>query len=237
MCADARAAMDAWRSGLGAGVRPSPEDGGHVPLNQHPAFWAVRQHPPLYELFRDLLGTPFLWVTVDEGLHDPAGGRCGEHLDCRLGWQIDPRIEGRHLRGMILLSDARTDPGAFRCVPHIFRNPGPWWSIHGVEPIEAARIRDDEVLSVMGDVGSLVLWDARLPTGRGENATHEDRYGMHVTMDREGDEARRCERVRNFEQGLPPAWDRALPGQPPPGSFARPELTELGECLLGLEAW
>lgn len=237
LCAAARTAIDEWRACRSHDTAADPEDGGRVPLNQHPAFWAVREHPPLYDLFRSLLGTPFLWVTVDEGLHDRAGGRCGEDLDCRLGWRIDPRAEGHHLRGMVLLSDARTDPGAFRCVPHIFRNPRPWWSIHGVEPIASSRIRDDEVLSVMGDAGSLVLWDARLPSGRGENATRQDRYGMHVAMDREGDDARRRERLRNFEDGLPPAWDRQLPGQPAPGSFAHARLSDLGARLLGRKPW
>lgn len=237
LCADARAAIDDWRAEHGPTDGPAQMDGGRVPVNQHPALWAVRQHPPVYELFRSLLGTPFLWVTVDEGLHDRAGSRCCEDLDCRIGWRIDPREAGHHLRGMILLSDARTDPGAFRCIPHIYRNPQPWWSIHGVEPIDSERIREDQVVSVMGDVGSLILWDARLPSGRGENATTEDRYGMHLAMDREGDDARRRERVRNFEEGLPPAWDRSLPGQPAPGSFGQARLTDLGACLLGRDAW
>lgn len=237
LCADARDAIDDWRARQGPRRPQAPEDGGQVPLNQHPAFWAVRQHPPLYDLFRGLLGTPFLWVTVDGGVHDPAGVRCSEDLDCRLGWRIDPRRKGRHLRGMVLLSDARTDPGAFRCIPHIFRNPEPWWAIHGVEPIAPARIREEEMLSIMGNAGSLVLWDARLPSGRGENATLEDRYGMHLAMDREGDDARRRERVRNFEEGLPPVWDRDLPGQPAPDSFIRADLTKLGARLLGRDAW
>ena len=215
----------------------SETDAGRVPPNQHPAFWAVRQYPPLYELFRGLLGTPFLWVTVDEGVHDPAGAPGRHDGDWSLGWRFDPRSDGRHLQGMVLLSDARSDPGAFRCVPHIYRNPGPWCSIHGVGPIAASRIREEEVLSVRGAAGSLVIWDARLPCGRSPNETGADRYGMFVTMHREADEARRRERVHNFDDGLPPAWDRAMPGQPAPESFARPVLTELGERLLGRENW
>jgi hypothetical protein len=233
LCARARRAIDDWRAATGA------SDGARtvqVPLNQHPAFWEIRQHPPVYALFRALLGTPFLWVTVDAGLHEAASAPASE-LDPPFGWEMDPRLPGRHLRGLVLLSDAGGDTGVFRCIPHIFRNPEPWWSIYGIEPIPAARIRDDQVHSVRAGAGSLVIWDARLPTGRAANRTVADRYGLLLTMDLEGDEARRAERLRNFEEGRPPAWARTLPGQQRPGALPRAELTDLGDRLLGRTPW
>ena len=231
LCLRARDAIDAWRAQACDGTHT-----GQVPLNQHAAFWEIRQHPPVYALFRALLGTPFLWVTVDVGLHEPADAPTSAH-DRPFGWDVDPRLQARHLRGLVMLSDSRADPGTFRCIPHIFRNPDPWWSIYGIEPIPAARIREDQVHTVKAGIGSLVVWDARLPTGRGANHSSRDRYGLMLTMDLEGDEARRAERLRNFEEGRPPAWARALPGQPRPGALPRPELTELGDRLLGRAPW
>ena len=244
LCARARCAIDDWVARFRRGaVRAPPPDReqatgrGLVPIHQHPAFWDVRQYPPLYRLFRALLGTPFLWTTIDEGVHDAPAASREAGVDDDFTWRVDPRVPGRRLRGMVLLSDARADAGAFRCVPHIFRNPEPWWAIHGVKPIPAERIRPERVHSVRGDVGSLVLWDARLPSGRGANRTNCDRYGMFVAMDEEGDEPRRRERLRNFEEARPPAWARTLPGQPQPGSLGTASLSDLGERLLGRRAW
>jgi hypothetical protein len=236
LCLAACDAIDAWSVGLtdtAAGRRHARR--GLVPLNQHADFWAIRQHPAVYALFRALLGTPFLWVTVDEGVHEPAGSNLPDDECFR--WPLDPRIGGRHLRGMVILSDAREDSGLFRCVPHIFRNPDPWWSIYGIEPIPTGRIRSDQVLSVRGDVGSVIIWDARMPTTRGPNNSSLDRYAMHLAMDQEGDDERRKERLKNFEEGLPPAWARRLPGQPIPGSLGEPKLSDLGERLLGRIPW
>ena len=234
LCSDARAAIDGWlqQHGDDTALR-SGRDRGLLPLNQHPAFWAIREHAPIYDLFRGLLGTPFLWVTVDAGVHDPAGSRGSS--DTLFGWEMDPRRDERHLRGMLLLTDA--EPGALTCVPHIFRRPDPWLSIYGLEPFPPTRIRDGEVLELGGSAGSLIIWDARLPTTRGPDALSRARYAMLLAMDSEGDDERRAERVKNFQEGLPPAWCRHLPGQPERGDWPAATLGTLGERLLGARPW
>ena len=38
---------------------------GMVEMYHHQALWDVRQHPPIYELFRQLFGRDDLWVFLD----------------------------------------------------------------------------------------------------------------------------------------------------------------------------
>ena len=45
--------------------KPAPD--GLLTLHHPQACWDIRQHRPLYEVFRALIATPFLWVSMDRG--------------------------------------------------------------------------------------------------------------------------------------------------------------------------
>ena len=207
-----------------------------LPLHQSQAFWDIRQLPGIHELFRAVLGTPFLWVTVDGPTFRPPE-RDGDRTGSPFRWDVDPRRSDRRVQGLVYLDDCAAEQGAFRCVPAIYRNPEAWRAVHGIAPFEAERLRPEAIREVAGRRGDLVLWDARLPHGTGPNRLDRPSYGLPVTLFPEGDERRRRERVEDFEARRPPAFHRGRPGQRDPEPGPVPRLSELGEHLLGRRPW
>jgi hypothetical protein len=241
-CAAARAAIDDHRGiteDRATWYRHEPAENGIVPVHQHPSFWDIRQLPEVYSVFRALLGTPFLWVSMDRGSFKPPYRP--DHPDWAdnspFHWDVDPRESTRRLQGMVYLTDCDADQGAFQCVPDIYRNPDPWWSIHGLEPFAEQRIRSDGIHRIGAPAGSLIVWDARLPHGSGVNRAADPRYALYMTMYREGSEARRAQRVADFDARRAPAWWRDVPGQMDPEPEPGATLSPLGEQLLGRTPW
>jgi hypothetical protein len=239
LCSAARAEIDRFgnfSADPDSWYAQPPRSDDSLPVHQSQAFWDIRQLPGIYELFRAVLGTPFLWVTLDGPAFRPPE-RAGDRSGRPFRWDVDPRRADRRVQGLVYLEDCATEQGAFRCVPGIYRNPEAWRAIHGVGPFEAERIRPREIQAVGGRRGDLVLWDARLPHGTGPNTLDAPSYSLPVTLFPEGDQTRRRERVQDFEDRRAPAFHRGTPGQRDPEPGAVPQLTDLGERLLGRLPW
>jgi len=215
--------------------KPAPD--GLLPLHHPQAFWDIRQHRPLYEVFRALIATPFLWVSMDRGSFKAPfrHNHPRERNDAPFHWEMDPRRPERRLQAMIYLETCRADQGPFRCVPGLFRQLEAWRAVYGVEPFPADRIRAEQILDITGTKGSLLVWDARLPAGSALNRSPVPRYSMMVTMLPEGDEERRAQRIEDFEAQRAPAWLRD--GKSVSENHGPLKLTELGEQLLGRKPW
>ncbi|MEE4360038.1 MAG: phytanoyl-CoA dioxygenase family protein [Pseudomonadales bacterium] len=239
LCTAARRLLDRFRNLTDDpeswyGSHPTPD--GAVPVHQAEALWNLRQYAPLHDLFRALLGTPFLWVSIDCGAINPPH-RPGIDEAPRFHWEVDPRRSARRLQGLVYLEACAKDQGVYECVPGIFRRPEAWRAVHGVGPFEQTLIREQAIRQLPGGRGSLVLWDARMPHRLAPNTAELPSYSFRVTMFPEGDGARRQERISDFEARRAPAWARATSGQTHPEPGPAPVLTELGEQLLGRRPW
>lgn len=221
-----------------------PRSRGHGVINlfHAQALWNVRQLPPVHQAFAALHGTQSLWVGTDrvsfkvrDAAHTGSGPAEPIH------WDGDPaKLTRRSLQGLLYLTDTSAEQGAFCCVPDIYRHLDDYLARHP-EHASGRRpdVAEDQIEVVPGPAGSMVIWDRRLPHSSTHNLTDRPRWVQYIAMDPVGDDDARVTRVAEFEAMMPPAWAlrQTVPGQEIPEPGPRPELTALGEKLVGLADW
>ena len=219
--------------------------GGMVEMYQHQALWDNRQWPRIHEAMTELWGTAKLWVSIDRaGLKVPCHPAHPEwnhpgflHLDAdttRL-----PITFG--LQGVLYLTDTAADQGGFRCVPGWHKRVEDWVRIQSLPPVE----RDREIAAlpdtpIPGRAGDYIIWHRGLPHGNGLNRSSRPRLAQYISMRPAGtDEAARADRVRRWQERLPPEgnWVLGDPRQVEPRTGRTAALTPLGRRLLGADPW
>jgi phytanoyl-CoA dioxygenase PhyH len=234
--------------------RNDPEDwyrephrvGGMVEVYQHQALWDNRQHPRLYRIFSEILGTRRLWVSMDRACMKPP--RHPDHPEYDhagfIHWDVDtsklPVPFG--VQGVLCLADTEPDQGGFQCVPGMHRNLEAWIK---TQPRNRNPRRPDlsglRVTPVPARAGDLIIWNRLLPHGNGRNLSTQPRLAQYITMypAAERDENQRQRRIRLWKERLHPEG-RAFPGDPrrvEQKRYRTAELTPLGRRLLGLDLW
>lgn len=226
--------------------RPPLRPGGMVELYQHQALWNNRQHPRMYQVFREILGTDRLWVSFDRVSMKPPSHPAHPEYDHTgfIHWDVDPTQTPVPfgVQGVLCLTDTSADQGGFQCVPGIHRRAEQWVKEHPSQGNPRYPDLDGlEVVSVPGRAGDLIIWDRLLLHGNGHNTSDRPRLAQYITMypAQEQDEAARQRRIELWR-------DRLCPGGPPfPGDprrveelqYQTAELTPLGRRLLGLDRW
>ena len=234
--------------------RDNPEDwyreplrpGGMVELYQHQALWNNRQHPRVYQVFREILGTARLWVSLDRVNFRPP--QHPEHPEYDhpgfIHWDVDvtqlPQPFG--VQGVLYLTDTTEDMGGFRCIPGGHIGVEEW--VRSLPPdVDPRRppMEGRQVAAIPGNAGDLLIWNRLLPHGNGRNVSDRPRFAQYITMypAREADEEQRQRRVTLWEQRLCPGG-RAFPGDPRRVEelhYQSADLTPLGRLLLGLDHW
>jgi hypothetical protein len=216
-----------------------PLDWSVVPIHHPQAFWDLRQHPAVHQVFAGVRGTERLWVSMDRGIYKvPASDQHPDHVDeSRIHWDLDPRtLRWPSFQGMLFLTDTGVDQGPFECVPSISADLDRFLATHpGDDALD--DLEGHEVVKVPARAGDLVVWDSRLPHHGGRNTGRAPRLSVAIAMWPEGDDAERAERIACWRDKRPPACWRGWRGQvdPEPGEPAI--LTDLGRKLLGLDRW
>lgn len=215
---------------------------GIVPLHHHQALWDLRQHPAVYETFRELYRHAHLWVTMDRvGFKPPASMLTHGWQRASVHWDCDPwSFDGLAIQGLVYLTDTSEEQGAFSCVPSIYQNLQAWCEAHGDdEDRRRPQVDEDEIVPVAGGAGSLVVFHRLMPHTNGLNRSARPRFAQYVTMNPAGDETERKARVQQWRNNMPPAWAlrQQVAGQqvPEPGEPAH--LSELGRKLVGVDSW
>lgn len=219
------------------------EGHGIVPLHHDQALWDVRQHPRVYELFCDIYGHGKLTVTQDRvSFKPPAAGFEAEPRVDPVHWDAAPhelRASGRlAVQGLVYLTDTAADQGGFACVPNLYRNIDAWLEAH--PPGERRPdCREEDLVSVTGPQGSMVIWHRLMPHTSMRNHGNRPRMVQYVAMDDRMPVASRAERVRDCLEKRPPAWALAqkVPGQQNPEPGPPPVLTPLGRRLAEIDPW
>jgi len=230
--------------------------GGNVEMYHHQSMWDVRQHPRVYQAFAELLDEERLWVSLDRcNLTPPVREeRPSEGDNAFVHWDVDTSpLPARPVRqggteavpygvqGVLYLDDTSEDQGGFQCVPSIYRDLDGW-----VERQPDDRdslnpdIGDHAVESIPGEKGDLVIWDSLLPHGNGRNHADSPRLAQYVNMvpERFRDATARGDRIEKWRNRAANDGE-AFSGDPRRREREHPvpELTSLGQKLLGTDPW
>ena len=190
-----------------------------VPMGGHPAQWAVRQHPGVYAAFAEVYEDERLAVSQDRlGVKLPGEGPLGIHLD------EDPDTGPRVYGGLVYLTDAPAERGAFCCVPGLRGTREGF----GAPP----DLDGHEIVPVPGRAGDLVLWDIRLQHGNMANTDASPRVVQYVSMFPHGV-------WRDTPEGHQRLWREGRDWQDSEGppDHEPAELTALGRRLVGLDPY
>lgn len=220
--------------------------GGMVEVYQHQALWDNRQHPRVYQAFREILNTGRLWVSMDRANMKPPAHPAHPEYDHAgfIHWDVDttktPIPFG--VQGVLYLVDTDVDQGGFQCVPGMHRHFYEWVK---TQPPDRDPRRPDltglEVVPVPGRAGDLLIWHRLLLHGNGRNLSKKPRLAQYITMypERSSNEEERQRRITLWQDRLCPGG-RAFPGDPRKVEerlYKTAELTSLGRRLLGLDLW
>ena len=221
--------------------RNHPENDGIVPLHHAQAFWDIRQHPALHDVFSEIWGTHRLMVNMNRCCFRPPQNPLQPDVSKgNIHWDIDPRAgDPGWLQGVVYLSDVGRSAGGFQCAPSIYRTLDTWLDEQGNDfDFDQPTIPDDCIEPVEGQAGDLIVWRPLLPHGPAPNTSDQPRIACAVKMDPwPPNDGLRDQTVSWWREKRAPPWWRGLPGQvdPEPGPPAR--LTRLGRRLVGLDAW
>jgi hypothetical protein len=229
-------------TGLPLGEDPAAPQSGHgiVPIHHGQALWDVRQHPHVHRVFSSLYGREDLWVTMDRVSCKPPGLGDAWHLE-PLHWDCDPwQFDGMSIQGLVCLTDTTQIQGAFCCVPDIYRNLASYLDAHAGHADRRRPLAEpDDIKSIGGPAGSLILWNRLMPHSSGVNLSNDPRYVQYLAMQPVGDQQARDQRVREWRQCLPPDWaiKQQVPSQKIPEPGLPADLTILGRKLVGVDDW
>jgi ectoine hydroxylase-related dioxygenase (phytanoyl-CoA dioxygenase family) len=218
---------------------------GMVEMYQFQSMWDNRQFPALYDVFRQVMCTEQLWVSLDRAnMKPPADPRHPEIDDSFIHWDTDtskyPDIPFR-VQGVLALTDTDDSMGGFQCVPELYRQLADWIKRQAADRHpRKPDLTGYEITKVVMQAGDLVVWSTLLPHGNGHNLSDRPRLAQYITMSpaREDDDDARQKRIDS--------WQRHLPGPGFPGDARKNEvllepqsatLTALGRKLLGSDRW
>ena len=228
---------------------------GMVEMYHHQALWDVRQHPPIYQLFRRLFERDDLWVFLDRANLKPPPNPDHPEYDHQgmVHWDMDVRQRPLPLliQGVLYLVDTRAGEGGFQCVPGVHNWISDWAAEHGLSDEDLRhqqlhrRFPGDipPPVEIEAAAGDFIIWHSALPHGNSRNAGAKPRLAQYVRMfpAEQDDREQRRNRVESWRDSAVPAFQnpRAFPGDPRNREAGNPpaELTGLGEKLLGLADW
>jgi len=217
--------------------------------------WNNRQNPNIYELFCNILGRDDLWVKFDRyGLMRPTKDIKIKAPTTRLidrpewltvenwlHWDQNPwrQPQFKGVQGLLALSDSTENTGGFICVPgshHIFTA----WAQHYIDNssgVEFVQISSEDPIKNFAQKitlrkGSFIIWDSRTLHANYANRSSVFRVVQYITyfpaiLDSEDENEGDTKRMRVFQVR---AWGFE-------GRYPSPQLTQLGEKLLGARDW
>lgn len=225
------------------------QERGMLPFFHDQTLWDNRTYPKVYEAFKELLGTEKLWVSLDRvNMKLPKRDSHPRLNQSFIHWDRDTsnltfplRAGESGLQGVLYLADTAADQGGFQCVPEIYRDLESYIARQPADRNPTIPNLDGYgITPIPGEAGDLLIWDALLPHGNGENLSNDIRFAQYILMhpaDEDNAQAREA-RIRAFERcestflpGDPRGWERGE-------SRGKPaQLTALGRKLLGLDRW
>jgi hypothetical protein len=223
--------------------KPPYQPGGIMQFFHHQALWDNRQHPRVYEAFKQVHGREDLWVSHDRvSMKLPRHPEHPEYDNAGFAhWDADlsklPLKFG--VQGVLALTDTTPDMGGFRCRPGIHKELAAWVAAQppGAN-LKYPHYQGDDMQAIPMRAGDLLIWQQGLAHGPGANLTDRPRLAQYIAMNPQtfDDEQRRLQRIKwlegRAETGLgidERRWEEKF-GQPV-------KLTPLGRKLVGYDRW
>ena len=161
-----------------------PQTGIWVPLLHHPALWANRDSPRIYQAFRQLWNRRDLWVSVDQAGFNPPEKPGWQFPGPNLHFDVSLQLPVPFgVQGILYLTDTAADQGAFTCVPGFHRKIEAW--LRSLPPGSDPRAQDLTRLGaipIAGRAGDLVIWHQALPHGASPNRSTRPRVVQYIKM-------------------------------------------------------
>lgn len=215
---------------------------GIVPLHHPQSLWNIRQHPLVYKVFSDLYQDTNLWVTMDRvSYKPPKSPKTTAWKQPPLHWDCDPwSFKDFRIQGLVYLTDTDESQGAFCCVPSLYQNLQTYLAENkGNDLARRPKVPDEDLVALGGTAGSLLLFNRFMPHSSLGNESDKHRFVQYVSMEPVGDEKIRQQRIKNWQEKLPPEWAirQKIKEQDIPESGQAAALTPLGRKLVGLDLW
>lgn len=216
---------------------------GMIELYHHQYLWDARQSQRVYDAFVDVWGTEQLWVSIDR-MNFNLPPAPGFEFKSFMHWDYDPDSDPQNVQGVLAVSDQR-DPevGGFVCIPALFRDYDAWRARQGAAwDWYRPAVSDLPHVPVLLNKGDLLIFHSKLCHGIRQNrSAHKVRLAQYIAMmpAQPHDAALREWRVRAWRERLAPEG-YSLHGDPrrwEQTRYARAQLSELGEKLLGSRPW
>lgn len=216
---------------------------GMVEAYHHQTLWNNRQHPKVYGAFADIWDTPELWVTFDRAnLNTP--NKDNRPFEGFIHWDIDTTQDPIpiNVQGVLSLVDTSPELGGTYIVPQLFHKFDQW---KATQPADRDPWKPDltgfDPMLVQMKAGDLLIFNSLMAHGICPNRSDQVRLAQYISMTPadEGDTALRSMRVESWESRTSPQG-YAFPGDPrqwEQNRYPRPELTDLGQQLLGSKSW
>lgn len=226
---------------------------GMVEMYHHQSLWDVRQHPKMYQLFRELFGQDDLWVFIDRANLKPPPSPEHPEYDHHgmVHWDMDVRETPTpfQVQGVLYLVDTRSGEGGFQCVPGVHRRAAEIAAGISDTDLRHQQLHErfpDEIsppIEIEADAGDFIIWHSALPHGNSRNYSDKPRLAQYVRLEPAvpSDAALRAARIASWRERMHPSFQnpRAFPGDPRRKESQSPaaELTPLGRKLLGIDDW
>ncbi|SHH56412.1 phytanoyl-CoA dioxygenase family protein [Massilia sp. CF038] len=216
---------------------------GMIELYHHQYLWDARQSQRVYDAFVDVWGTEQLWVSIDR-MNFNLPPAPGFEFRSFMHWDYDPDTDPQNVQGVLAISD-QLDPevGGFVCIPELFRHYDAWRARQGANwDWYRPDVADLPHVPVLLRKGDLLIFNSKLCHGIRQNrSAHKVRLAQYIAMmPAQPDNAALKEwRIRAWRERLAPEG-YSLHGDPrrwEQTRYARAELSELGEKLLGSRPW
>jgi len=224
--------------------------------------WNNRQNPKVYKPFSKIFNTEALWVNLDRyGVMRPT--KQIQLLDGTLvdkpewitksnwlHWDQNPWNEPNFVRvqGLVTLTDSTSTTGGFHCVPGFHLKFLEWAKSNepkkgGIVNVPLNDPIRQEITQITMKAGSLMIWDSRLPHGNYPNESSQFRMVQYITFfpcpQGEKKEEERRRRIEPYVDAGEELLSTVSTAKTAPSAlkYKFPELTELGEKILGAKAW
>lgn len=218
---------------------------GMVEVYNHQVLWENRQTRRVYDAFVDIWGTEKLWVTIDRAnLNFPLQKE--QKPKGFIHWDYNPEKQIVNVQGVLALADqSDLNMGGFQCIPWLYRNYDQWKK---TQPKDRDFFKpditelEDKIVKVAMKTGDLLIFNSLLPHGIRPNQSKDKvRIAQYISMiPAEEDNISLLEwRINSWKHRIAPDG-YAFPGDPrcwEQNKYARAELSELGERLLGKRSW